>query len=91
MAGGLERRVGLGIGMDKTSGTVRLVKVGRITQVRRDGRRAVVPYIRLSGRWLARAGVLEGDRILVTAANGKITMVRQNEQGVPGREQGGLF
>ena len=91
MAGGLERRVGLGIGMDKSSGTVRIVKVGRTTQVCRDGSRSVVPYIRLSGIWLARAGVLEGDRIVVTAANGEIRMVRLHEQGVPGREQGELF
>ena len=91
MADGLERRVGLGIGMDESSGTVRIAKVGRTTQVRRGGGRSVVPFIRLSGKWLERAGFLEGDMIVVTAANAEIRIVGQHEQVMPGREQGELF
>ena len=91
MADGLERRVGLGIGMAKSSGPVRIVKVGRTTQVRRGGGRLAVPFIRLSGKWLERAGFLEGDMIAVTAANGEIMIVRQGEQSVTGKVQGELF
>ena len=72
-----------------TSGTVRLIKVGRTTQVRRsDGRSSVVvvPYIRLSGKWLERAGFLEGDVIEVTSAGGKIKMGRRADN-VQARDQ----
>ena len=91
MADGLERRVGLGIGMAESSGTVRMVKVGRTTQVRRGGGRSAVPYIRLSGKWLERAGFFEDDMIAVAAANGEIRIVRENERGATWREQGELF
>ena len=91
MPDGLERRVGLGIGMAESSGTVRMVKVGRTTQVRRGGGRSVVAFIRLAGKWLERAGFLEGDMIAVTAANGEIRIVRQGQQSVRGKVQGELF
>lgn len=51
----------------------------------------VVPFIRLSGKWLERAGFLEGDIIEVAAAVGEIKMVRHGEQGGPRMAQGELF
>ena len=92
MADELGRRLGLRIGMDEASGvSLRIVKVGRTTQVRRGGGRSVVPFIRLSGKWLERAGFLESDMIAVTAANGEIRIVQQDEKDAPGRVQGELF
>ena len=80
--------------MDESTGSsARLIKVGRTTQVRRAGGSSVVvvPFIRLSGKWLERAGFLEGDIIEVTAANGEIKIVRQREQGAHSGKQGELF
>lgn len=79
--------------MDKpTSGTVRLIKVGRTIQTRRGaGIAVIVPFIRLSGKWIERAGFLEGDIIEVTAAHGEIKMIRQGEQNAQSCAQGELF
>lgn len=73
--------------------TVRLIKVGRTTQVRRSGGSSVVvvPFIRLSGKWIERAGFLEGDTIAVTGGNGQISIIRQGHHGVPGWVQSELF
>lgn len=35
------------------------------------------PWIRLSGRWLADAGFAEGDRIVVRAGSGRITIEKE--------------
>jgi hypothetical protein len=79
--------------MDETSGaTVRFIKVGRTTQVRRGGNTSVmVPFIRLSGKWLERAGFIESDMIAVTAGDGVISLRRLEEQSTSASAQGELF
>ena len=78
--------------MDESGGvSLRILKVGRTTQVRGCGHGSVVPFIRLSGKWLERAGFLENDMIAVAAVNGEIRIVRQDEKDAPGRVQWELF
>lgn len=85
--------MGEGDGVENSIGvTARLIKVGRTTQMRSSGGSpVVVPFIRLSGKWLERAGFLEGDVIEVTAAKGEIRLVRQGQRGGQISEQAELF
>ena len=57
----------------------RTIKVGhRLYGDGIDSRKMVrVPYIRLSGKWLAEMGFAEGDSIEVVASSGEIKLVHK--------------
>lgn len=54
----------------------RELRVGQTFQVRGHDQVAV-PFIRLSGRWLERAGFTSGTRIEVRVKTGKLLLVRR--------------
>jgi len=53
----------------------RTVTVGRRIHIYRGGRSIGVPFIRLSGKWLERAGFRERDRVEVWIGQGEIRLV----------------
>jgi len=44
----------------------RRVKIGRIVRVGRSGKTVLVPFIRLSGKWLEQAGFQAGDYLSIS-------------------------
>jgi len=60
----------------------RRVKIGRSFRRGRFGITVVVPFIRLSGKWLEQAGFRAGDNLLVDVQPEGIRLIRQ-EQGLP--------
>ena len=74
-----------------TGGTTRNIKVGRILRECGGTGLRAVPFIRLSGKWLERAGFLEGDTIMVAAVDGQIRITRPDQRSASGWRQGELF
>ena len=62
---------------------VRTIKVGRrVYRAGQDSAEVVrVPFIRLSGLWLAEMGFVEGDTIEITTMSGEIRMARKPAPG----------
>ena len=66
-----------GAGGAGLKGGARILKVGRTHQCRIGGAFVRVPLIRLSEKWLAGAGLAEGDSISVRVAEGAVTITRE--------------
>ena len=53
---------------------VRVLAVGHVPWNVESGDPAPQPYIRLKGRWLAKAGFAAGSRVTVTVRKGRLTI-----------------
>ena len=58
----------------------RMVKIGRSFRNGRFGATIVVPFIRLSGLWLEKAGFRAGDHFLVDVRPDGIRLIRQEQK-----------
>ncbi len=55
----------------------RIIKIGSMVRIARNGRSSKVPFIRLSGKWLEDAGLHEGDYLAVVVDLGGIRLIHQ--------------
>ncbi len=67
-----------------TEAQPRTIKVGRTYQGSLSAS-SRVPFIRLTGNWLAKAGFMEGDAVQVSVGPGEIRLRRQGKS--PGSEE----
>ena len=51
-----------------------------------NGNKKPYPFIRLQGRWLERLGFAVGDKVMVTAGEGKIVIVPEKEGDRTGQQ-----
>lgn len=58
----------------------RSIKIGSSFRGTRFGATTVVPLIRLSGRWLEKAGFHVGDRLVVDVRPDEIRLIRQEQK-----------
>jgi len=58
----------------------RTIKVGRIIRVARSGSSSVVPFIRLSGKWLEQAGFKRDDHLVVCVGRDEIRLIPQTRE-----------
>jgi len=59
----------------KPSHSIRTLSVEHVSYNLESGDSATCPFIRLKGRWLARAGFTVGSRVVVSVCRGRLTII----------------
>ena len=72
-------------GRPQRSPQVRVLAVAHIPWNVEEGDAAPQPYIRLKGKWLAKAGFATGTRIVVTVRKGRLTITPFEEKKTDAR------
>jgi len=66
------------------SGSAREISVTSLCRARRSGAyESQVPYLRMSGQWLAEYGFRDGCRVVITGEPGKIVLVIADAEPPP--------
>jgi hypothetical protein len=55
----------------------RTLTISKLYRPLANGKMNAVPFIRMSGHWLAEAGFSQGDEIYIAIANGQIVITRK--------------